>query len=91
MRRPISGPAADVERNPAYLFECPQTGFFGITLDAAGNNLSQAGCGKEWVRRAEFPLGVHEAVPAPIDPEPFLAALRERGYCVWREEGPIDN
>jgi hypothetical protein len=85
MRPPVLGPAADVDASCAYLFECERTGFFGITLDAAGTNLSDAGCGGDWRLKAEFALGVREAITAAVDPEPVMAAIRERGYYVWRE------
>jgi hypothetical protein len=55
---------------------------FGVSLDSHGKNLPV--CDGGWVLRTEFSLGVHEPVPAPIDPEPILRGIRSQGYFVWQ-------
>jgi hypothetical protein len=82
------GPAGDQDARAAYLFFCPFTNRYGVTLDKSGSNLPQQGCDAGWQLQAEFPLGVHEALPAPMDPEPVLRGIRAVGYFVWRE-GPV--
>jgi len=82
--------ANDVDAWAAYLFFCPLTNRYGITLDRSGSNLPQQGCEAGWQLQAEFPLGVHEALPAPMDPEPVLRSIKSIGYFVWRE-GPVRN
>ena len=82
--RPILGPALDVDASPAFLFQCGDTDLYGVTLDASGANLPQGVTGHRWVLRQQFSLGVHEAMPAPIDPEPVLRGVRADGYFCWR-------
>jgi hypothetical protein len=33
----------------------------------------------------QFELGVHEAVPAAMNPEPILRGIRANGYYVWSD------
>jgi hypothetical protein len=81
MKEPF-GPAGDVDARAAYLFFCPFTNRYGVTLDKSGSNLPQQGCDAGWQLQAEFPLGIHEALPAPMDPEPILRGIRSVGYFV---------
>lgn len=76
------GPALDNDASRAFLFESADGEFLGVTLDRAGANLPRDG-GKQWMMQAEFALGVHEPVPAAIDPEPILRGLEAEGFFVW--------
>jgi hypothetical protein len=89
MKEPY-GPAGDVDARAAYLFFCPSTNRYGVTLDKSGSNLPQQGCDAGWQLQAEFPLGIHEALPVPMDPEPVLRGIKSVGYFVWRES-PVRN
>jgi hypothetical protein len=85
MMRSIYGPALYDDSRPAYLFQCGDTDLFAVSLDETGANIPTDNCWEGWHLRSEFPLGVHEAVPVPIDPEPILRGIRAHGYYVWRE------
>jgi len=87
MKEPF-GPAGDVDARAAYLFFCPLTNRYGVTLDKAGSNLPQQGADAGWQPQAEFPLGIREALPAPMDPEPVLRGIKSVGYFIWRA-GPV--
>jgi hypothetical protein len=76
------GPALDDDSTTAFLFASSSGKLLGVTLDAGGANLP-AWQGERWVLRAQFNLGVHEPVPAPIDPEPILRGVKAQGYYVW--------
>lgn len=81
MRQPI-GPVPDDNSLPAYLFESSNGAMFGVSLDSHGKNLPRREGG--WALRAAFSLGVHDPVPAPIDPEPILRGIRSQGYFIWQ-------
>jgi hypothetical protein len=53
-------------------------------------NLPDQGCEAGWQLQAEFPLGIREAIPAPMDPEPVIRGIKSNGYFVWRER-PVHN
>ena len=74
----------------AYLFFCPFTNRYGVTLDKSSSNLPQHGCGAGSQLPAEFPLGIHETLPASMDPKSVLRGIKPVGYFVWRE-GPVRN
>lgn len=76
------GPALEQDSNRAFLFETADGAFLAATLDRSGANLPRGG-GERWVMQTEFELGVHEAVPAAIDPEPILRGIQANGYFVW--------
>jgi hypothetical protein len=71
---------ADAETLQAYLFQCDDNGLY-----ASGADLPRGPCAEGWRFKVAFRLGVHEPVPASIDPEPILRGIRARGYYVWRE------
>ena len=88
--REIFGPAGEQDARAAYLFFCPSTNRYGVTLDKFGSNLPQQGGDAGWQLQVKFPLGIHEALPAPMDPEPVLRGIMAVGYFVWRA-GPVRN
>jgi hypothetical protein len=81
----VFGPAADIDATDAYLFECDSEPLFAITRDATGSNLPLRTCPYGWRFNSAFALGVREAMPRSIDPEPVLRGLRAVGYYIWRE------
>jgi hypothetical protein len=82
---------ATVDKEEAYLFECGRDDrLFAISTDPGGSNLPTHTCPGQWRFKAALQLGVHEAMPRAIDPEPILRGLRNVGYYVWRE-GAVRN
>jgi hypothetical protein len=69
----------------AYLFQCGENGLYAVSLDASGDNIPRNACADGWRFRTSFALGVHEPVPASIEPEPILRGIRANGYYIWRE------
>lgn len=76
------GPALDIDCTPAFMFRSRDGEQFGVSLDREGHNLPR-GEGQRWEICAEFNLGVHEPVPASIDPEPLLRGIKSQGFFVW--------
>jgi hypothetical protein len=68
----------------------PCTNCYDITLDNSGANLPDQGCDEGWQLQAEFPLGIREAIPAPLDPESVIRGIKANGYFV-RRESPVRN
>ena len=81
----IFGPAADIDAEDAYFFECACEPLFAVTLDATGSNLPLRACPCGWRFNWAFALRVREGMPRAIDPEPVLRGLRAVGYYIWRE------
>ena len=73
---------SDEDFTPAFLFESRNGAWLGVSLDEAGSNLPAAEQDR-WTLKTGFRLGVHEPVPAAIDPEPTLRGLKAHGYFVW--------
>jgi len=76
------GPALDDDSRLAYLFETVDGAYLGVTLRKDGSLLPR-GEGQVWHFQTEFRLGVHEPVPAAIDPEPILRGLKADGFFIW--------
>ena len=74
------------DARPAYLFRSVSQQLLAVSLEASGTNLPQVA--DDWTMIQEFPLGVHEVVPADVDPEPILRGVRARGFFIW-EAGHI--
>jgi len=83
--QPSLGPALDDDARTAYLFRSGDS--FAVSLDKAGANLPPPVDGGAWQFQQQFELGVKEAMPAPIDPEPILRGIKSRGYFVWHLGG----
>lgn len=81
----IYGLAADYDVSRAYLFQCGDNGLYAVSNDASGVNIPRSACPEGWRVKASFALGVREAIPVAIDPEPILRGVRSVGYYIWRE------
>lgn len=80
-----------LDSDTAYLFECDsEERLFAISTDSGGANLPSRTCPAGWRFKMAFQLGMREAMPLAMDPEPVLRGLRSVGYYVWRE-GAIRN
>ncbi len=77
---PVYDSAGDVDARPAHLFRSGD--HFAVSLDPTGSNIPLDGYEK-WEHVSEFELGVHEAVPAAMNPEPILRGIRAYGYYIW--------
>ena len=62
------GTAGDIDARPAHLFRCGD--LYAVSLDPTGSNIPRDGSDKVWEHVLQFELGVHEAVPAAMNPEP---------------------
>ena len=83
--RPMTGPALSNDARPAFMFQCGDSNLWAITLDGSGALLPKDACDGAWLLRREFPLGVHEALPVAIAPEPIIRAIDADGYYLWRQ------
>lgn len=77
---PQFGPAGDVDATEAYLFECESELLFAVSRDRTGANLPLQNCPVGWRLKEAFALGIREAMPRAVDPEPVLRGLRSGGY-----------
>ena len=77
----IFGTGGDIDARPAHLFRCGN--LYAVSLDPTGSNIPGDGCYEGWEHVSEFELGVHEAVPAAMNPEPIIRGIRANGYYVW--------
>jgi len=80
----LYGPAGDIDATEAYLFECGCDQLFAVSDDQTGANLPPHLCLEGWQFKLSFALGVREAMPIAIAPEPVLRGLRSVGYYIWR-------
>jgi len=81
----IYGLETDSDVTQAYLFHCDDRGLFAISNDHSGKNIPRSACPEGWSFKREFSLGIRNAMPIAIDPEPILRGLRTLGYYIWRE------
>jgi hypothetical protein len=69
----------------AYLFQCDGEELFAVSPDKAGANIPRSSCTQGWLLRQEFLLGTQDPVPAPIDPDPVIRSINDKGYYIWRD------
>jgi hypothetical protein len=81
----LYGPAGDIDATEARLFACGCEQLFAVSHDQSGTNLPPNLCPEGWQFRLSFALGVREAMPVAIAPEPILRGLVNVGYYIWRE------
>lgn len=68
----------------AFLFQCGEGDLFAVSLDRNAANIPANICDAVWRLRDAFPLGVQEAMPISMAPEPVLRGIEADGYFVWR-------
>lgn len=68
----------------AFLFQCGEGDLFAVCLDRNAANIPANICDAVWRLRDAFPLGVQEAMPISMAPEPVLRGIEADGYFVWR-------
>ncbi len=69
----------------AFLFQCGKSDLFAVSLEESGGNIPLDACGEGWHYRETFQLGVHEALPIAVSPEPVLRGIEADGYFIWRK------
>ena len=80
--------SGDDDATQAYLFRAESDrALHAVTRDPSGGNLPSADASGGWVSVGAFALGVREAMPVRIAPEPVLRGLMADGYFVWRDDG----
>jgi hypothetical protein len=79
------GLAGEVDACVAHLFKCDAEPLFAVSLDETGSNLPTHHCLQGWRYVQPFALGVREAMPRALDPEPVLRGLAAVGYYIWSE------
>jgi len=76
----------DEDAQQAYLFHCAsEPDLRAISVDPEAGNIATHQCATGWVRDQELRVGVQEALPVALSPEPVLRGLRKDGFFVWRE------
>ena len=77
--------AGEDDATTAYLFVSRgDPTIYAVTRDPQGANLPSDGSTLTWRREGEFALGVREAMPVHIAPEPVLRGLEAQGYFIWQ-------
>jgi hypothetical protein len=78
--------SGDDDATQAYLFRAGSDPIlYAVTHDPSGTNLPPLDPEARWEFDREFALGVREAMPIHVAPEPVLRGLLARGYFVWCE------
>lgn len=78
--------AGEDDATTAYLFVSRgDPSIHAVTRDPQGANLPSDGGALTWQRKGSFALGVREAMPLHISPEPVLRSLEAQGFFIWRE------
>jgi hypothetical protein len=78
--------SGDDDATRAYLFRASNDpAIYAVTRQPIGDNLPALDGQAEWVLDREFALGVREAMPIHLAPEPVLRALRADGYFLWSQ------
>jgi hypothetical protein len=82
---PILSAGTD-DTSPAYLFRRREDpSLHAISRDPTGANLPTDGTTGGWVFDGMVALGVREALPLPVNPEPLLRGLMSDGFYVWQD------
>lgn len=78
--------AGDDDATITFLFVSRSDPFtYAVSHDPQGANLPSDGLESGWIRQAKFALGVREAMPVHVAPEPVLRGLEANGYFIWRD------
>jgi hypothetical protein len=69
----------------AYLFQCNGGELFAVSLDKAGANIPRSSCTEGWLLRQEFQLDSQDPILAPIEVDPIIRSINDKGYYIWRD------
>ena len=83
MNKDTTRSPSEDDASPAFLFKSECGKFLAVSLQRNGENIPNDDQ-HNWILLSEFLLGIHEAVPAEIDPEPILRGVKANGYFIWR-------
>lgn len=82
-RLPKTRSGEDAQR--AFLFRCAgDDELHAISLDSTARNIITRQCLTGWVLEGEIGVGVQDALPLALSPEPVLRGLRHAGFYVWK-------
>ena len=77
------------EAQHAFLFRCADDAKLrAISTDPTARNITTRQCLTGWVAEGEIIVGVQEALPLALNPEPVLRGLRNSGFYVWKAPAP---
>jgi hypothetical protein len=78
--------AGEDDALPAYLFfSKADPSVQAVSRHPTGENLPTGDAPQGWICDGAFALGVREAMPVRIAPEPVLRGLANVGYFIWRD------
>jgi hypothetical protein len=78
--------AGEDDATTAFLFVSRRDpSIYAVSHDPQGTNLPSDGVEITWQCKGKFALGVREAMPVHIAPEPVLRGMETQGYFIWRE------
>jgi hypothetical protein len=78
--------AGDNDAVLAYIFRASNDpAVYAVTRQRLGDNLPALDGHAEWVFDQQIALGVREAMPIHVAPEPVLRGLLADGYFLWSE------
>lgn len=78
--------SGDDDTSAAYLFYCRQDPtIHAVSRDPTGTNIPTREVSHEWVFDRTLALGVREAMPLHIAPEPVLRGLEANGFFIWKD------
>jgi hypothetical protein len=76
--------SGDDDATQAYLFRASNDpAVYAVTQHPLGANLPTLDGPAKWAFEREFALGIREAMPIHVSPEPVLRGLLAQGYFVW--------
>lgn len=76
--------SGDDDTTSAYLFSASNDpAKYAVSRDRTGDNLPVLEHMAKWTLDRAFALGVREAMPIHVAPEPVLRGLMVQGYFVW--------
>lgn len=78
--------SGDDDASTAYLFYCRMDPtIHAVSRDPTGANIPIRGTAQDWVFDRRIALGVREAMPLRIAPEPVLRGLEADGFFIWKD------
>jgi len=78
--------SGDDDTSAAYLFYCRQDPtIHAVSRDPTGANIPTEEAPQGWVFDQRIALGVREAMPLHVAPEPVLRGLAAGGFFVWKD------
>ena len=78
--------SGDDDASAAYLFYCRQDPtIHAVSRDPTGANIPTGKAPQGWALHGSIALGVREAMPVHVAPEPVLRGLEANGFFIWKD------